>query len=239
MPNIVKKYYQEKSKAYTVTNTAVIHSLIPEERPLTILDVGCANGILAQELQQKGHIPYGIELSSSLAKEARKKIKNVIVGNIEEMERLPYPEGTFDAIVFADILEHLFLPAETLRKLKPYLKDSGFIIVSVPNFGYWKIRLQFLLGTVEYQQTGILDEGHIRIFTVRILKKMLRDLGFRLDQLKGVSRAVSPALLSRIVLLRRLKVLQKIAQIVEQGIKERFPSLFGKQIVVKAWKGST
>ena len=73
-------------------------------------------------------------------------------------------EKYFDIIVFADILEHLKEPLEVLKRYKKYLKDDGYIIISIPNIANWKIRFKSLLGRFEYNEYGILDSGHLRFF---------------------------------------------------------------------------
>jgi len=64
-----------------------------------------------------------------------------------------------------------------LRRCIPALKDSGKIIISVPNIANWVIRLSLLLGKFDYMDKGILDRTHMRFFTGRTLKRMMREVG--------------------------------------------------------------
>ena len=70
-----------------------------------------------------------------------------------------------------------------LKKYKDYLKDDGCIIVSLPNISNWRMRLKFLLGKFEYQNTGVLDIGHIRFFNEKSAKNMINEAGFELIKL--------------------------------------------------------
>jgi SAM-dependent methyltransferase len=82
----------------------------------------------------------------------------------------------FDYIVFADVLEHLRDPAAVLRRCLPALKETGKIIISVPNIANWIIRLSLLFGKFDYMDRGILDRTHLRFFTLRSLKQLMSEV---------------------------------------------------------------
>ncbi len=133
-----------------------------------------------------GYEVHGVEISKKAAEEAKKILDDVIVGDIEEIE-LPYPEGYFDVIICADVLEHLFDPKSVLIKLRYYLNDEGILVTSIPNIANWKMRLELLQGRFEYTQTGILDSGHIRFFTYYTARRMLEETGFRITKVEYTS----------------------------------------------------
>jgi hypothetical protein len=56
------------------------------------------------------------------------------------------------------------------------LKDSGKIIISVPNIANWIIRLSLLFGKFDYRDRGILDRTHLRFFTLRSLKELMSEV---------------------------------------------------------------
>lgn len=78
--------------------------------------------------------------------------------------------------MFADVLEHLRDPAAVLRRCIPALKESGKIILSVPNIANWIIRLGLLFGKFDYMDRGILDRTHLRFFTMRSLKQLMNEV---------------------------------------------------------------
>ena len=86
----------------------------------------------------------------------------------------------FDFILFMDVLEHLDDPWNVLKKMKIYLKDGGFVVISVPNIANWAVRWNLLWGNFEYGTRGILDKTHLRFFNEKSAKKLLEDAGFEI-----------------------------------------------------------
>ncbi|MGB9980279.1 class I SAM-dependent methyltransferase [Methanobacterium sp.] len=153
-----------------------------------VLDVGCATGNIAKILSEKGCEVTGIEMDPKSAKIASKYCKNIIIKDLESLDNLNCPYNYFDVLLFADILEHLKSPVDTLRKLKKYLHNDGIIIITVPNVTYWEIRLSFLLGKFEYNDYGILDKTHIRFFTKSSALSLLKNAGFKLNLLDTTTK---------------------------------------------------
>ena len=108
-----------------------IISLVGENKK--VLDVGCASGYIGEHLKKKGCSLVGIEIDKECAEIAKRAYEDVIIADVEKLEAISYPEHFFDVIIFADILEHLKNPSETLIKFKKYLKKDGAVIVSLPN----------------------------------------------------------------------------------------------------------
>ena len=162
--------YTLKSFKYS-SHYWILKMLSAERDPLRLLDVGTSTGYLGMMLRKEGHYVAGIENHGEWAEQARDHYDSFHVGDIEQFE-FPYG-GDFDYILFADVLEHLRDPTAVLRRSLPSLKESGKIIVSVPNIANFVIRLSLLLGRFDYMDRGILDRTHVRFFTLRSLKKMM------------------------------------------------------------------
>lgn len=145
-----------------------------------VLDIGCYDGGLASRLIENNCEVVGIEINADLANEAKKYCNNVICDDVENIINIPYENNYFDIILFADVLEHLKDPFSTIAKFNDYLKDDGYIIVSVPNISNWTIRFKLLFGNFEYEKDGILDETHYRFFTEKSIKQLLEDAGFHI-----------------------------------------------------------
>ena len=91
---------------------------------------------------------------------------------------LPYTEGAFDLLVFADIIEHVARPLDVLVRWLPLLNDNGYVVASLPNIRHFTVSLPLLLlGQWDYQDRGILDESHLRFFTRRSARKLFDDAG--------------------------------------------------------------
>jgi 2-polyprenyl-3-methyl-5-hydroxy-6-metoxy-1,4-benzoquinol methylase len=145
-----------------------------------ILDVGCATGYLGRKLMalDNNRAMYGIEYDPIAAEEASKYYKHVYVGEVEQCAK-HIQDGFFDAIVCADVLEHMSRPDRTLFILRNLLRENGFLVVSIPNIGYIKPRLRIAFGNFNYEDTGFFDKTHLRFFTLRTAKQLLEESGFK------------------------------------------------------------
>ena len=155
----------------------ILKKLECERKPLRILDVGCAAGYLGRILRDNGHHLTGIEGDTAAAEEASSCYDALHLADIETFD-FPYWRE-FDYILFADVLERLRDPAAVLRTALPALKDSGKIIVSVPNIANWVIRLSLLFGKFNYADRGILERTHLRFFTLRSFRKLISEISCR------------------------------------------------------------
>lgn len=154
---------------------SVVYSLVSTGS--NVLDVGCATGYFARELRKKNCATWGVEIDKKAAREARKYCEQVYVCNLNEEKELPFPQKFFDYILFIDVLEHLVEPGKALMLVKKYVKDSGSLIVSIPNVAHISVRLNLLLGRFEYREIGIMDRSHLRFFTKKSLLRMFAKTG--------------------------------------------------------------
>ena len=170
MSNIPK--YDE----FYFASNMIFQLIEPEKR---ILDVGCGTGRLAEKLRlRKKCYVVGIERDESAAKFAQQRCDKLLIADVESLREIPFENGFFDIIVFADVLEHLLDPEAVLRKFKKYLSDSGYIFVSIPNVANWFIRLKLVAGKWNYKEAGLLDKTHVRFFTLKTVKEMIQRCGY-------------------------------------------------------------
>ncbi|TMA14070.1 MAG: class I SAM-dependent methyltransferase, partial [Deltaproteobacteria bacterium] len=85
---------------------------------------------------------------------------------------------SYDAIVCADVLEHLRSPGGVLAQLHALLKPEGRVLISVPNVGYAGIIAGLMAGEFRYRPVGLLDSTHLRFFTRSGLLELLHEHGF-------------------------------------------------------------
>ena len=171
---------------------SVILSRLGEGRGRKALDVGAADGFLAERLTAKGWTVTALERDPALAARAHGRCKEVVVADLESAP--PLLHGPFDAIVYGDVLEHLSDPGAVLRALDQTLAPGGTVIVSVPNVAHLWVRLSLLAGRFDYADRGILDRTHLRFFTRRTLRELLRAAGLTVVEL-----AVTPVPLPLVV----------------------------------------
>ena len=106
--------------------------------PGRLLDVGCGHGELAAGFMARGWKAAGVEPSAAAAAAAGARGIEMHHGTIGDA---PWPDGTFDAVIFNHALEHVDDPGADLRAAGRLVRPGGLIVVSVPNFGSWERRL--------------------------------------------------------------------------------------------------
>ena len=107
-----------------------------------VLDVGCGDGTLMEFLKDTKEIDIrGIEISKSNAQKCVGKGLAVIEGNAEK-DLIQFPDSSFDFVILSQTLQ-AFLNPETV--IKELLRIGKKAIVTVPNFGFWKVRLHLLI----------------------------------------------------------------------------------------------
>jgi|SRR5829696_2239434 len=144
-----------------------------------VLDVGCSTGYLARVLGALGNTVSGVEYDAAAAKEAEPDLAKLVVGDLERLDLVAeFGEGSFDVVVFGDVLEHLRDPMPVLRQARPLLAAGGSVVISVPNIAHGDVRLALLKGRFRYTKLGLLDETHTRFFTRENLDSFVREAGF-------------------------------------------------------------
>ncbi|MBG9782758.1 class I SAM-dependent methyltransferase [Shouchella lehensis] len=177
---IVDKEYEKKATAYYQGINQQLFSLI-DPKVETVLDIGCAEGALGAAIKDSyGADVHGFELFQQAATQAKQKLDSVTVGNIES-DPLPFEQEQFDAIIFADVLEHTLDPWSVLTKVKPYLKKTGAIYASIPNVGHISIIEELIQGTWNYVDAGLLDKTHFRFFTKSEIEKLFHTSGYQIE----------------------------------------------------------
>ena len=117
----------------------VIADLLPNTT--RVLDVGCGDGSLMNLLKEEKNIEVrGLELSQDNVQQCIHKGLPVIQGNAET-ELHQFPDQSFDYVILSQTLQAFYKPEEVLKNL---LRIGKSVIVSIPNFGYWKVRVKLL-----------------------------------------------------------------------------------------------
>ena len=117
----------------------VIANLI--EKNKKVLDVGCADGILMKYLKDNKNIDIrGLEISKDKVQVCISKGLTVIEGNAEK-DLKQFSDKSFDYVVLSQTLQAFLDPELVLNEL---LRVGKKAIVTIPNFGYWKVRFHLL-----------------------------------------------------------------------------------------------
>ena len=145
-----------------------------------ILEIGSCYGFFLEGMRKNGFNITGLEVSKE-RREFSKKVTKSKVLNINLMDESLDVEK-FDVIVFFHVLEHISDSINFLKNLKKILNNKGKIIIEVPNYDDFQIKLN-----KEYKK-WFFQFAHIHYFTPETLKKMLQKNGFKNIKIVGVQR---------------------------------------------------
>lgn len=150
----------------------------------TLLDLGAAGGELGASLRERFTRTLGFEFNVDCIGALGDCFDQVVIADLEKVKHLP---SNVDAIVLADVLEHLRSPAAVLALVRNALAEDGRAFISVPNIANITIRLGLLVGLFEYRDRGILDHTHLRFYTLRTIRREVESAGFRILEIRGSS----------------------------------------------------
>jgi SAM-dependent methyltransferase len=141
-------------------------------------------------LERLGCTVTGIEIDPIAAEDARPYCEHLIIGSIETLDLAKeLRDRRFDAITFADVLEHLYDPAETLKKVRAFLSEDGHLIASIPNIAHAAICWEIAHGRFDYRKFGLLDNTHIRFFTKRNVALLFEEAGYQIVSWDRVTKS--------------------------------------------------
>jgi methionine biosynthesis protein MetW len=153
-----------------------------------VLDVGCGHGELIEHLKLvKGADARGIELSQSGVNACVAKGLPVVQGDADA-DLKDYPAGSFDVAILSQTIQATRHPRIVLDEL---LRIGRRVIVSFPNFGFWKVRARLFL-TGRMPKTGILSHDwyetpNIHLCTIADFVMLTEHVGARIESALAVS----------------------------------------------------
>ena len=159
----------------------IIANLI--EKSTRVLDVGCGDGTLMQFLKNNKKIDIrGIEISKNNVQKCVEKGLTVIEGDAEK-DLVQFPDGSFDFVILSQTLQAFLNPEIVINEL---LRVGKKAIVTIPNFGYWKVRLHLLTkGTMPITK-NLPDEWYntpnLHMCTIKDFYKFCDDRDIKLDK---------------------------------------------------------
>jgi methionine biosynthesis protein MetW len=159
----------------------IISSLI--EKNTRVLDVGCGDGVLMDFLKNnKGIDIRGIEISKNNVQKCVAKGLTVIEGDAEK-DLVQFPDSSFDIVILSQTLQAFLNPELVIKEL---LRVGKKAIVTIPNFGFWKVRLHLLIkGTMPITK-NLPDEWHttpnLHMCTIKDFFNFCNDRKIKLDK---------------------------------------------------------
>jgi SAM-dependent methyltransferase len=164
--------------------------------PRRVLELGCATGAFGQALKQRfpGASVVGVEAGRAAAEVAATRLDRVLCRRLEALDLAAegFAHGEFDALIAADILEHLVNPWDVLVKVKPFLAPDALVLLSIPNVrNLVLVETLLVKGAWPYAERGLLDITHLRFFTLSGIRQMVQETGYRFE---GHAATLAPAL---------------------------------------------
>jgi SAM-dependent methyltransferase len=163
--------YEEHHREYRDEGDFVF---VPERIPLLVaavgrgkrvLDLGCRSGALTRHFLE-GNSVVGLDVDANALEKAAALGIEPVQANVEEP--LPFDDGSFDAVVAGELLEHLQFPDALVAEIRRVLRPGGVLAGSVPNAFRVQSRLRFLRGNAPED-----DPTHLRMFSPAALRELL------------------------------------------------------------------
>ena len=151
------------------------------EENTRILDVGCDDGTLMEFLKKNKNVDIrGIEISKKKVQVCISKGLTVLEGNAE-FDLKQFPENSFDYVVLGQTLQAFVNPEIVIKEL---LRVGKKAIVTIPNFGHWRVRLNLLIkGTMPVTKTLPNDwynTPNIHMCTIKDFVKLSKTINFKI-----------------------------------------------------------
>ena len=147
---------------------------------VSICDLGCGNGHLANRLALYGYDVVAIDASASGIEQAKKNaptgrfIRSFIDKDVRDSNGL----GCFDLVVSSDVVEHLYRPSDLFEAAETLLKSNGRLVITTPYHGYLKNLALAMSGRMDRHFSALHDGGHIKFFSVATLAALMASHGF-------------------------------------------------------------
>lgn len=165
--------------------------LVP--RGARVLDVGCGEGVLLELLVSRNEVDgRGIEISPQGVSSCLARGLSVVQGDADR-DLDYFPDQAFDYVILSQTLQAVQRPRHVLGEL---MRIGNRAVVSLPNFGHWRVRLDLLLHG-RMPVTGVLPEPwwatpNIHLCTVADFATLCADLGLRIDACAALAAGKAP-----------------------------------------------
>ena len=172
-----------------------------------MLDVGCSSGALGaayRRFNPRARL-LGIDKRDPRCRDWPRSGWIEVAAVDVELNPLPFAlDRPIDCIIYGDVLEHLRDPWAVLRRHAEALSEDGTMVICVPNVEHWSFADRLLRGTWKYEPDGLLDETHLRWFSLDTMREGLEAVGllprdvsprvFDAEKAKEFATAIAPAL---------------------------------------------
>ncbi len=153
-----------------------------------VLDVGGGTGeAISFHHQQKGCKVTCIDKEQHCSEEGIKHLK----ADLNQPWKSQLGPSKFEVVFALDVIEHLLSPEEGCQEIFNSLESGGKLYASTGNVAFLPLRIMLAMGQFNYGRRGILDLTHTRLFTFDSFRRLLKNAGFKIDEIKGFGPPVS------------------------------------------------
>lgn len=173
-------------------------NIIKQLNPKSVLDLGCGDGSFSVIIKKELVIDnvYGIDISQEATQQAIAKGITAFSLDIDS-EDLPFENNFFSLVFCGEVIEHVYSPDHLLQEIHRVLKNDGYLIITTPNLASWFNRLSLLFGfqpifsdiSLNYSLGHLWKMnpfGHLRIYTLRSITRLLEAYHFKIIQTSGI-----------------------------------------------------
>ncbi len=219
--SLVRNYPIKESRNslhYYVTNK------LPWNKTDNVIEIGANDGALSERVSPLVASIVAVDIQKP---DSRPGIKSVELDlNSDFTDALG--RNKYDRVIALDVIEHLYDPEKSMARINNIMKTGGKLYISTANIAFIIMRATLLIGWFNYGKSGILDKTHHRLFTVNTLKRLLRNSGFKVEQVVGFGPPIADSISNKGV----LKIIDRAA-----GFLARLkPSIFSFSFLIIAEK---
>lgn len=179
---------------YGNVNLTLLEAVKPGAR--RICEFGCGSGGLARAIRQRcpGVHYVGVEMVAEQLALAQDALNVGLWRDLNAVEDWSsdaelgsaLPCGSFDHVIFGDVLEHLHDPQAVLRQGVDRLCVGGSVLACIPNVQHWSVFVQLVRGSWPSTDSGLFDRTHIRWFALADMVRLMQGAGLVVEQVKRV-----------------------------------------------------
>lgn len=187
MSDITARLYEDKERGYFSVARMDLLRMLPRGGGLRLLELGAGNGATLRAAKALGLASWvaGVDIvAPPAAAEGEPEVDLFLHGNIETLDPAALP-GDLDAVLCADVLEHLVEPWRVVSLMAGLLKPGGVLLSSIPNLrNHRALRSIVLHGDFRYQSAGLLDRTHLRFFCRKNVRELFEQAGLVVEAME-------------------------------------------------------
>jgi len=204
-------YSQPPRNALTLKHAAKIHrtmvKLVLDQRPRSVLEVGCGAGIVGSILSDHGIRYVGIDPDDESLSQAKEHFPHLDVrkGSCYDDPALLHL-GTFDLVCSNDVIEHVYEPRKFMTFVRAHLTKEGRFVCGTPDYGNYTHNLVLsIFDRWDHHHNPLWDGGHIKFFSRQTLAQLFDECGFKIDHWKSLGSSHVPIMRSGMFCVALLK----------------------------------